>query len=390
VGRRRDPRPRLHRQRRRPDDAKARAARPRVLELLKLAACIGNTIDVSSLSVVQDGRADTDALLQIAVAEGMVPARRKANLSISTRSRPAGRVRAHSRGAGAPTRTCASAAVVREPAGRRRGRLDLRHREPPEPRRAPHDGRGRARRSRDAQPRGRTQGQGLDGVRRRDPLLRSRPRAPAARGVDPRNIRSPTGCTSSTPTVCTCSGSSTTPKASSTRSSRTPTSRSIAPPCSASRSTSSRRRRSSTRPSTRPWRGLAELGVELHAHPTNEEMARTAARVWKSLEGHTMDELLELPRLTDPHMRAALGILAVLFGPSHSVDPNSALRHVREHGRDQPAPRQHGRVGDRLRVLRNGAGPEVRTLPRGLRVRQARLRPGRKARLPRLQVQSSP
>ncbi len=69
-------------------------------------------------------------------------------------------------------------------------------------------------------------------------------------------------------------------------------------------------------------RGLAELGVELHAHPTNDEMARTAARVWKSLEGHSMDDLLELPRLTDPHMRAALGILAVLFGPSHSVDPN--------------------------------------------------------------------
>jgi predicted ATPase/signal transduction histidine kinase/tRNA A-37 threonylcarbamoyl transferase component Bud32 len=69
-------------------------------------------------------------------------------------------------------------------------------------------------------------------------------------------------------------------------------------------------------------RGLAELGVRLEAHPSDEEMARTAERVWKSLAGRTMDELLDLPRMTDPHMRAALGILAVLFGPSHSVDPN--------------------------------------------------------------------
>jgi predicted ATPase/signal transduction histidine kinase/serine/threonine protein kinase len=69
-------------------------------------------------------------------------------------------------------------------------------------------------------------------------------------------------------------------------------------------------------------RGLAELGVELHAHPSDEEMARTAERVWRQLGGRPLDELLDLPRLTDPRMRAALDILAVLFGPSHSVDPN--------------------------------------------------------------------
>jgi predicted ATPase/GAF domain-containing protein/serine/threonine protein kinase len=69
-------------------------------------------------------------------------------------------------------------------------------------------------------------------------------------------------------------------------------------------------------------RGLRELGVELAAHPTDAERDQVAERVWKSLAGRTMEEILALPRMTDPNMRAALGILAVLFGPSHSVDPN--------------------------------------------------------------------
>jgi predicted ATPase/signal transduction histidine kinase len=69
-------------------------------------------------------------------------------------------------------------------------------------------------------------------------------------------------------------------------------------------------------------RGLAELGVPLRAHPTDEELAATADRVWRTLASRTPDELLDLPLMTDPQMRAALGILAVLFGPSHSVHPN--------------------------------------------------------------------
>jgi predicted ATPase/signal transduction histidine kinase/tRNA A-37 threonylcarbamoyl transferase component Bud32 len=68
--------------------------------------------------------------------------------------------------------------------------------------------------------------------------------------------------------------------------------------------------------------GLGELGIELGAHPTGEQMRCTAERVWKSLAGRSMDELLNLPRMTDAKMEAALGILAVLFGPSHSTDPN--------------------------------------------------------------------
>ncbi|HVZ73190.1 MAG TPA: ATP-binding sensor histidine kinase [Polyangia bacterium] len=69
-------------------------------------------------------------------------------------------------------------------------------------------------------------------------------------------------------------------------------------------------------------RGLEELGVELSAHPTESQLTATADRVFAALAGRTMDELLALPRMIDPRMRAALDILAVLFGPSHSTDPN--------------------------------------------------------------------
>jgi len=94
--------------------------------------------------------------------------------------------------------------------------------------------------------------------------------------------------------------------------------------------------------------------------------------------------------MTDPKVRAALDILAVLFGPSHSTDPKPPVRLLRQHGRAQPAPRQHRRLGDRLRVLRDEHRPEVRPLPRGLRLRQAGLRPGREARVPGLQVEAVP
>ncbi|MDB4980128.1 MAG: Signal transduction histidine kinase CheA [Myxococcales bacterium] len=294
---------------------------PEVLELLKLAACIGNTIDVSSLSVVQDGRADTDALLQIAVAEGMVR-RRKATYQFQ-----------HDRVQQAAYELIPEAR--RADAHLRIGRLLFASRRDDEEGAsifdiANHLNLG-AHLMTDAGERGDLATLNLAAGRKAKastaygaairyfeagrallPLAAWTSQYPLTYGLHFEHadclyllgqfddaeaqfdaIIAHTDVTLDRAAVFCIEVDLFT--------SQTKLDKAV----------------------DTAVRGLAELGVELHAHPTNEEMARTAARVWKSLERYeTIDELLDLPRLTDPHMRAALGILAVLFGPSHSVDPN--------------------------------------------------------------------
>jgi predicted ATPase/signal transduction histidine kinase/tRNA A-37 threonylcarbamoyl transferase component Bud32 len=294
---------------------------PEVLELLKLAACIGNTIDVSALSVVQDGHADTDALLQIAVAEGMVR-RRKATYQFQ-----------HDR--------VQQAAYALIPEARRAdvhlriGRLLFASRRDDDDGAAIFDIANHlnlgAHLMTDAGERGDLATLNLAAGRKA--------KASTAYGAAIRYFEAglallpPAAWTSQYPlayglhfdhaecfyllgrfdeaeaqfdtiiahTEATLDRAAVFCIEVDLFTSQTKLDKAVATAV----------------------RGLAELGVELHAHPTNEEMERTAARVWKRLEGYrTIDELLELPRLTDPHMRAALSILAVLFGPSHSVDPN--------------------------------------------------------------------
>ncbi|WP_170136344.1 AAA family ATPase [Nannocystis exedens] len=67
--------------------------------------------------------------------------------------------------------------------------------------------------------------------------------------------------------------------------------------------------------------GLRWLGVELSAHPSREQVRRELQTIRDALGERAIEDLLELPRLTDPDMRAALGILAVLFAPALNTDP---------------------------------------------------------------------
>ncbi|XXX78326.1 ATP-binding sensor histidine kinase [Sorangium sp. So ce134] len=68
--------------------------------------------------------------------------------------------------------------------------------------------------------------------------------------------------------------------------------------------------------------GLRVLGVELSAHPTDEQVAAALEGIWQGLEGRPIESLVDLPPLTDPTMRAALSILAVLYAPALNTDLN--------------------------------------------------------------------
>jgi predicted ATPase len=71
--------------------------------------------------------------------------------------------------------------------------------------------------------------------------------------------------------------------------------------------------------------GLSLFGIDLPPHPPRAEVERGYDRVWRLLGDRPIEDLLELPPLTDPEIRAAQDILAVLFAPALNTDPNLSL-----------------------------------------------------------------
>jgi predicted ATPase/signal transduction histidine kinase/tRNA A-37 threonylcarbamoyl transferase component Bud32 len=68
--------------------------------------------------------------------------------------------------------------------------------------------------------------------------------------------------------------------------------------------------------------GLHALGIQIPARPTYEEVTEALDAIWNSLGDRQIESLVDLPTMTDPTMRAALGILAVLYPPALMTDLN--------------------------------------------------------------------
>jgi PAS domain S-box-containing protein len=65
---------------------------------------------------------------------------------------------------------------------------------------------------------------------------------------------------------------------------------------------------------------LRDFGVALVPHPTRERTRRAFVETLQGLEGRQIEELLDLPRLTDPDVRAAMDVLTALFAPALQTD----------------------------------------------------------------------
>ncbi|WPB77145.1 ATP-binding sensor histidine kinase [Archangium violaceum] len=68
--------------------------------------------------------------------------------------------------------------------------------------------------------------------------------------------------------------------------------------------------------------GLALLGMHLPARPTWEEVVEAHEEVQALMEGRSIESLLELPLMSDPDMKAIIGLLASLFTPACCIDNN--------------------------------------------------------------------
>ena len=67
---------------------------------------------------------------------------------------------------------------------------------------------------------------------------------------------------------------------------------------------------------------LRHLGVEWSPHPTEEEARREYERIWSQLGSRTIEELIELPLMSDPASLATLDVLTKIFPPALFTDAN--------------------------------------------------------------------
>jgi PAS domain S-box-containing protein len=67
---------------------------------------------------------------------------------------------------------------------------------------------------------------------------------------------------------------------------------------------------------------LQHLGIEWSSHPTAEEARREYERIWSQLGSRTIEELIELPLMSDPASLATLDVLTKVLPPALFTDAN--------------------------------------------------------------------
>jgi predicted ATPase/signal transduction histidine kinase len=65
---------------------------------------------------------------------------------------------------------------------------------------------------------------------------------------------------------------------------------------------------------------LRGLGIDMPAHPTDEQVRAEYEAVWRALNGRTIESLIDLPLMTDPELRAAMMVLSVVNAPAYFID----------------------------------------------------------------------
>ena len=67
---------------------------------------------------------------------------------------------------------------------------------------------------------------------------------------------------------------------------------------------------------------LRHLGIDWSPHPTEEEVRREYERIWSQLGSRTIEELIDLPLMSDPASLATLDVLTKLVPPAFFTDAN--------------------------------------------------------------------
>ena len=81
---------------------------------------------------------------------------------------------------------------------------------------------------------------------------------------------------------------------------------------------------------------LRHLGVDWSPHPTEEEARREYEQIWSQLGSRTIEELLDLPLMSDPASLATLDVLTKLEPPALFTDANLYSWIDLQGGQSQP------------------------------------------------------
>jgi PAS domain S-box-containing protein len=68
--------------------------------------------------------------------------------------------------------------------------------------------------------------------------------------------------------------------------------------------------------------------IDIPAHPTREQVQTEYEAVWRNLEGRPIENLINLPLMTDPELLAAMGLLSDLTESGHFTDINLSCLHL--------------------------------------------------------------
>jgi PAS domain S-box-containing protein len=97
---------------------------------------------------------------------------------------------------------------------------------------------------------------------------------------------------------------------------------------------------------------LRLFGIDLPAHPTQEQVQAEYETVWQTLDGRSIESLIDLPMMTDPELQAAMEILSVLTPPAYFTDFRLYCLHLcrmvkvsMRHGTSGPSAHAYGYAG---------------------------------------------
>ena len=97
---------------------------------------------------------------------------------------------------------------------------------------------------------------------------------------------------------------------------------------------------------------LRRLGIDMPAHPTQEQVQAEYETVWQILDGRSIESLIDLPLMTDPELQAAMQMLSELSRPRLLYRLPFVLLARVPHGESQPAAWDERRFRGRLCLSR--------------------------------------
>ena len=65
---------------------------------------------------------------------------------------------------------------------------------------------------------------------------------------------------------------------------------------------------------------LRLFDILMSPHPDRAELESGFEEVWRKLDGRSVESLVDLPRVTDPDVEAAMSVLSVLYAPAFFTD----------------------------------------------------------------------